>query len=292
MSSPSQRGVTQFPRHTFGQTESVTYHFRSDRKCDGWGGLVGLIYHRDMTEGNQQQSIEALAAEQRMFPPPADFAANALVSDRSMYDEASADHEGFWARQASELVELDQAVEHRARVEPAVLEVVPRRSAERRRQLPRPPRRCWPRRQGGDPLGGRAGRHPRHHLRRDARRGEQVRQRAQGPRRRQGRPGHDLHADDPRGCRRDARLCPHRRTAPRRVRRVLGPVGRRPDRRRRGQARDHRRRWLPPRFGVRAQAGGRRCDRQDRRPSSRSSSSSAAATRSRWSTAATTGTTS
>jgi acetyl-CoA synthetase len=69
------------------------------------GVAAGLIYHRGMTEGYQQQSIEALAAEQRLFPPPADFAANALVSDRSMYDEAAADHEGFWARQASELVD-------------------------------------------------------------------------------------------------------------------------------------------------------------------------------------------
>ena len=52
-----------------------------------------------------QQSIEALAMESRTFPPPDDFAAGALVSDRSLYDEAEADHESFWARQASELVE-------------------------------------------------------------------------------------------------------------------------------------------------------------------------------------------
>ncbi len=56
-------------------------------------------------EGNQQQSIEALADEERTFPPPAEFAADALASDRAMYEEAAADHEAFWARQASELVE-------------------------------------------------------------------------------------------------------------------------------------------------------------------------------------------
>ena len=61
-----------------------------------------------MTEGNQHQSIEALSVEHRMFPPPAEFAASALASDRAMYDEAAADHEGFWARQASELVEWSQ----------------------------------------------------------------------------------------------------------------------------------------------------------------------------------------
>ena len=40
-----------------------------------------------------------------------------------------------------------------------------------------------PRRQGGVPLGGRAGRHPHHHLRRPARRGAALRQRPEGPRR-------------------------------------------------------------------------------------------------------------
>ena len=59
----------------------------------------------DMTEEGTQQSIEALAIESRTFPPPADFAANALVSDRSLYDEAEANNEAFWGRQATELVD-------------------------------------------------------------------------------------------------------------------------------------------------------------------------------------------
>jgi acetyl-CoA synthetase len=60
-----------------------------------------------MSEGNQHQSIEALAAENRMFPPPAEFAASALTSDRSLYEEAIADDVGFWERQARELVDWD-----------------------------------------------------------------------------------------------------------------------------------------------------------------------------------------
>ena len=52
------------------------------------------------------------------------------------------------------------------------------------RELPRPPRRRRPGRPGRLPLGGRAGRHPHHHLRRPARRGAALRQRAEGPRRR------------------------------------------------------------------------------------------------------------
>ena len=49
-------------------------------------------------------TIENYFTEDRTFPPPADFAAAALVSDRSLYDEADADFEAFWARQARELV--------------------------------------------------------------------------------------------------------------------------------------------------------------------------------------------
>jgi len=49
-------------------------------------------------------TIENYFVEERTFPPPPDFAANALTNDRSLYDEADADFEAFWARQARELV--------------------------------------------------------------------------------------------------------------------------------------------------------------------------------------------
>ncbi len=52
----------------------------------------------------QYQSIEALAAENRKFPPSEAFKAQALVRDTSLYDEAAGDDEGFWARQAGELL--------------------------------------------------------------------------------------------------------------------------------------------------------------------------------------------
>ena len=51
-----------------------------------------------------EPTIENYFVEERTFPPPADFAARALVNDRSLYDEADADFEAFWARQARELV--------------------------------------------------------------------------------------------------------------------------------------------------------------------------------------------
>lgn len=51
------------------------------------------------------QTIESLLAEGRTFPPPDDFKRDALVVDAEVYDEANRDVEGFWARQAAELLD-------------------------------------------------------------------------------------------------------------------------------------------------------------------------------------------
>ncbi|RMH69577.1 MAG: acetyl-coenzyme A synthetase, partial [Actinomyces sp.] len=53
-----------------------------------------------MAEG----SIEIFESENRSFSPPPDFVARALVTDRSLHEEAAADFEAFWARQARELL--------------------------------------------------------------------------------------------------------------------------------------------------------------------------------------------
>ncbi|MDE3112486.1 MAG: acetate--CoA ligase [Chloroflexota bacterium] len=45
-------------------------------------------------------ALEALYDERRTFPPPPDFAKQANVRDRQVYDRAAADLEGFWAEQA------------------------------------------------------------------------------------------------------------------------------------------------------------------------------------------------
>ena len=39
------------------------------------------------------------------FPPPDDFRKQALITDESIYEEAAKDLEGFWAKQAEELVD-------------------------------------------------------------------------------------------------------------------------------------------------------------------------------------------
>ena len=55
-----------------------------------------------------EQTIEEFYVEDRTFPPPPDFAAGALLTDSSHHDEATADFEAFWARQARELLSWDE----------------------------------------------------------------------------------------------------------------------------------------------------------------------------------------
>jgi hypothetical protein len=43
---------------------------------------------------DDQQAIEALANEQRIFAPSPQFVANSNAVDRSLYEEAAKDHEG------------------------------------------------------------------------------------------------------------------------------------------------------------------------------------------------------
>ncbi len=50
-----------------------------------------------------QETIAALYAESRTFPPPPGFVSNARYTDSAIYDEAQADPEAYWARQAERL---------------------------------------------------------------------------------------------------------------------------------------------------------------------------------------------
>ena len=53
------------------------------------------------------QAIDALSYEMRKFSPSARFIRDASTNDQSLYEEAALDHEGFWARQARELISWD-----------------------------------------------------------------------------------------------------------------------------------------------------------------------------------------
>ena len=58
----------------------------------------------NMEDAVAEPTIEAYYLEERTFPPPDEFRANALVTDESLHKEADADFEAFWARQAEDLV--------------------------------------------------------------------------------------------------------------------------------------------------------------------------------------------
>ena len=51
-----------------------------------------------------EPTIEDYYVEDRTFPPSDTFRSEAIITDRSLYQEAEADRLGFWARQARELV--------------------------------------------------------------------------------------------------------------------------------------------------------------------------------------------
>src|SRR5256885_5885774 len=53
---------------------------------------------------NLEKQLESMLDIEK-FPPPDDFRKQALVTDESMYEEAASDLEGFWSRQADELID-------------------------------------------------------------------------------------------------------------------------------------------------------------------------------------------
>src|SRR6478736_6670659 len=56
-------------------------------------------------EVRKSDTIASLLAEDRTYPPPAEYTANALLSDPAVHAAAEADVEGFWAEQAGALLD-------------------------------------------------------------------------------------------------------------------------------------------------------------------------------------------
>jgi acetyl-CoA synthetase len=57
-----------------------------------------------METEHAQAAIEALLEEQRTFPPPEEFRAQAVISDEEVYRRTEEDFEGFWADLAREFI--------------------------------------------------------------------------------------------------------------------------------------------------------------------------------------------
>ncbi|MBW3574019.1 MAG: acetate--CoA ligase [Actinobacteria bacterium] len=55
-------------------------------------------------EPPDRPAIEVYSLEERTFPPPVSVKADALVTGKELHEEADADYQGFWARQAADLL--------------------------------------------------------------------------------------------------------------------------------------------------------------------------------------------
>ena len=181
-----------------------------------------------------EPTIEDYYSEERQFAPDASFVAAANASDRSLYDEADADYEAFWARagpRARHLVSTTSTPTLEWELPDAQWFVggtlnVSYNCLDRHVEAGRGDKVAlhWE----GEPGDTRTITYADLHGR-----GGPVRQRARAPRRRARRSGRDLHADDPRAAGRDAGLHPHRGGALRDLRRLQPGLDRRSGQRRR-----------------------------------------------------------
>ncbi len=223
--------------------------------------------------GLEQELTELLEVER--FEPPEEFREAALWSDPAVYEEAAADPEAWWLRQATELLDwAEEPSESLDESDPPFYRWfadgqlnASANCLDRHVEAGRGDRVAYHWR-------GEEGEERDDHLRRAARRRAALRQRPARPRDRQGRRGRHLPADDPRGGRRDARLRADRRPPQRRLRRLLGRGGARADGVLRGEGAGHRRR-RPPQGQDGAGQGRRSTRRSAGSARSRRSSSSA-----------------
>ena len=61
-----------------------------------------------MADEQTGAAIEDFLVEDRTFPPPESFKKDTLVASPFLYDEANEDWQGFWARQAADLLDWDE----------------------------------------------------------------------------------------------------------------------------------------------------------------------------------------
>ena len=166
-------------------------------------------------------TIEDYLLEDRTFPPPESFKKDSLAVGTFLYDEADQDWQGFWAKQAGDLIDWQQDWDTICEWElPFAKWFVggklnaSENCVDRHVAAGRGDRVAY--HWEGEPGDTRTITYA------DLlRRGLAIRERAEGPRRAEGRPGRGLHADDPRATGRAPGLRAHRRAALGRLRRLL-----------------------------------------------------------------------
>ena len=212
-------------------------------------------------------------SQEKVYPPPPGFAARALINAatyESMYRDSVQNTEAFWAKQARERLDLDQALHagegHELRRERPARPLVRGRPTERVGELPRSSSH-EARGSNRDPVGARRPERTAPHVELPGAARARVpgRERVEAARRAEGRPRHDLHADDSADGHRDAGLRADRRSALRGVRRLLARSAEGPHRGLRLEGRDHGRRRRARRQEDSAEGQRRRGDRRAQR---------------------------
>src|SRR5262249_45608135 len=161
--------------------------------------------------------------EKRKFPPPKALVKSAVMSKKAIYAEAAKNPVKFWEQRARELTWFKpwkKALEWKPPYSKWFIGGklnVAYNSVDRHAEGPR---QGAAQNEGGADLGRGARRLARSHLLGPLPRGEPLRLGAQAPRRAQGRPHHDLHADGARAADRDAGLRPDRGGPQRDLRRL------------------------------------------------------------------------
>ncbi len=142
---------------------------------------------------------------------------------QEVYARWQRDPQGFWGEAAADIDWFETAEDGVRSRRRHLRPLVHRRRLQHLLQCGRPSRRCRARRADGDHLRFAARRRKaQHHLPSPDDGDAGARRHAARSRRRQGRPRHPLHADDPGGGDRHARLRAHRRHSFGRVRRLRG----------------------------------------------------------------------
>ena len=167
---------------------------------------------------------------EKIYDIPPEWKQRAFIDEakyKEMYDRSIKDPNGFWAEAAKRIhwYRAPTKIKNTSFGPQQRLDQMVRgRRHQRRLQLHRPPS-AGARQPGRDHLGRRRSQgRQEDHLPAAARRGLPLRQHPAQPQRREGRPGHDLHADDPGGGLCHAGLRAHRRHPLRGVRRLLARI--------------------------------------------------------------------
>ena len=214
-----------------------------------------------METGTINPNLSSILHENRVFPPPAGFAAQAHVKSleeyEALYRRSIQDPESFWAGIASELhwfTPWTQVLDWQPPLARWFVggkinlcyNCVDRHALSDRKNKTAI---LWE----GEPGETRTA-----DLRRAVSRGAEIRQRTQGPGGSQGRPGRGVHGDDPGVGHCPAGLCAHWRGPFRHLRRIRGQCPGRPHQRRILRGRHHPGWVLPPRAGSAPEGDCRR----------------------------------